>query len=151
MFGLLFYRHQQPNDSHNLKTPRNQRGPASAGGTNDSATQTWEFSHQKFLRGRPDLLEAIKRKALEPDPASKARIELPGEVAAQLAHMRENQRRVVKALDVERAKVEKLVGVVRCLSDVVARLCPGSGKYKQTKHFQFLSLTIYSSSPSIPS
>ena len=117
---------------HNLKTPRNQRGPASAGGANDTATQTWEFSHQKFLRGRPDLLDAIKRKALEPDPASKARVELPGEVAAQLAHMRESQRRVVKALDVERAKVEKLVGVVKCLSDVVARMCPGSGKQKVT-------------------
>jgi len=34
----------------------------------------------KFLRGRPDLLDEIKRKALEPDPAIKHRVELPGEV-----------------------------------------------------------------------
>jgi len=27
--------------------------------------QTWEFSHRKFLRGHPDLLNQIKRKAPE--------------------------------------------------------------------------------------
>ena len=27
--------------------------------------QIWEFSHSKFLRNRPDLLDEIKRKALE--------------------------------------------------------------------------------------
>lgn len=30
-------------------------------------TQVWEFSHPKFLRGRPELLEEIKRKALDTD------------------------------------------------------------------------------------
>ena len=29
--------------------------------------QIWEFSHQKFLRGRQDLLDDIKRKAMESD------------------------------------------------------------------------------------
>ena len=56
-----------------LKTPRAQRTSTDA--------QTWEFSHHKFLRGRPDLLDEIKRKALEPDPAIKHRVELPGEVS----------------------------------------------------------------------
>ncbi|PFH50943.1 hypothetical protein AMATHDRAFT_143681 [Amanita thiersii Skay4041] len=54
------------------RTPRAQRTSTDA--------QTWEFSHHKFLRGRPDLLDEIKRKALEPDPALKHRVELPGEV-----------------------------------------------------------------------
>jgi hypothetical protein len=31
--------------------------------TTDS--QTWEFSHRKFLRGPPDLLDETKQKALE--------------------------------------------------------------------------------------
>ncbi|KAJ3502576.1 hypothetical protein NMY22_g18540 [Coprinellus aureogranulatus] len=53
------------------RTPRAQRTSTDA--------QTWEFSHHKFLRGRPDLLDEIKRKALEPDPAIKHRVELPGE------------------------------------------------------------------------
>ncbi|TEB33251.1 winged helix DNA-binding domain-containing protein [Coprinellus micaceus] len=55
------------------RTPRAQRTSTDA--------QTWEFSHHKFLRGRPDLLDEIKRKALEPDPAIKHRVELPGEVS----------------------------------------------------------------------
>lgn len=55
------------------QTPRAQRTTTDA--------QTWEFSHTKFLRGRPDLLDEIKRKALEPDPSIKHRVELPGEVS----------------------------------------------------------------------
>jgi len=55
------------------QTPRAQRTSTDA--------QIWEFSHHKFLRGRPDLLDEIKRKALEPDPTLKHRVELPGEVS----------------------------------------------------------------------
>lgn len=29
--------------------------------------QVWEFSHLQFLRGRPDLLDGIKRKAMDTD------------------------------------------------------------------------------------
>ncbi|KDQ19450.1 hypothetical protein BOTBODRAFT_102648, partial [Botryobasidium botryosum FD-172 SS1] len=47
------------------RTPRAQRTSSDA--------QTWEFSHHKFLRGRPDLLDEIKRKALEPDPSVRQR------------------------------------------------------------------------------
>lgn len=39
------------------KSPRGHRGLAE--------NQIWEFSHPKFVRGRPDLLDEIKRKALE--------------------------------------------------------------------------------------
>ncbi|KAI9290017.1 hypothetical protein BC943DRAFT_355845 [Umbelopsis sp. AD052] len=41
------------------KTPRNQKSM-----TKD---QVWEFSHPQFLRGRPDLLDGIKRKAMDND------------------------------------------------------------------------------------
>ncbi|KAF9224111.1 winged helix DNA-binding domain-containing protein, partial [Gyrodon lividus] len=47
------------------RTPRAQR--------TSNTSQTWEFSHPKFLRARPDLLDAIKRKALEPDPRERGR------------------------------------------------------------------------------
>jgi len=60
-------------DTLSPQTPRAQRTSTDA--------QTWEFSHHKFLRGRPDLLDEIKRKALEPDPAVKHRVELPCEVS----------------------------------------------------------------------
>jgi hypothetical protein len=39
------------------KTPRGQRGTIEA--------QSWEFSHPKFIKGRVDLLESIKRKAMD--------------------------------------------------------------------------------------
>ncbi|KAI8340007.1 HSF-type DNA-binding-domain-containing protein [Chlamydoabsidia padenii] len=39
------------------KSPRGHRTMAE--------NQIWEFSHTKFLRGRPDLLDEIKRKAME--------------------------------------------------------------------------------------
>ncbi|KII86035.1 hypothetical protein PLICRDRAFT_115202 [Plicaturopsis crispa FD-325 SS-3] len=91
--------------------------------------QTWEFSHHKFLRGRPDLLDEIKRKALEPDPAIKHRVELPGEVAAQLNQMRDENRKVWDALLAERRKVERLVGAMKGLWDVVGKGFPGSGAH----------------------
>lgn len=101
-----------------VQTPRAQRTSTDA--------QTWEFSHHKFLRGRPDLLDEIKRKALEPDPSIKQRVELPGEVASQLYHMRESSRKLAKALDVERNKVERLTTVTKMLFDVVSKAYPGT-------------------------
>ncbi|KAI8344359.1 hypothetical protein BC941DRAFT_9096 [Chlamydoabsidia padenii] len=39
------------------KSPRGQRG--------SNENEIWEFSHVKFQYGRPDLLEGIKRKAMD--------------------------------------------------------------------------------------
>lgn len=89
--------------------------------------QTWEFSHHKFLRGRPDLLEEIKRKALEPDPSLKQRVELPGEVAAQLSQMRDDNRRLVQALNTERHRMDRLTSVTKALYDVMIKVFPGHG------------------------
>ncbi|KZT07187.1 uncharacterized protein LAESUDRAFT_118497 [Laetiporus sulphureus 93-53] len=100
------------------RTPRAQRTSADV--------QTWEFSHHKFLRGRPDLLEEIKRKALEPDPSIKHRVELPGEVAAQLNQMREDNRRLAMAYHTEKNKVERLAQVTKAMYDVISRTWPGS-------------------------
>ncbi|KAJ3935552.1 MAG: HSF-type DNA-binding-domain-containing protein [Lentinula lateritia] len=110
------------------RTPRAQRTSSDA--------QTWEFSHHKFLRGRPDLLDEIKRKALlegqggiSVGPESvRARVELPGEVsvASQLGSMREEYRRVWEVLMAERRKNERLTGLLRSLWDVVGKGFPGS-------------------------
>ncbi|OSD04910.1 hypothetical protein PYCCODRAFT_1486510 [Trametes coccinea BRFM310] len=99
------------------RTPRAQRTSADV--------QTWEFSHHKFLRGRPDLLEEIKRKALEPDPSLKHRVELPGEVAAQLSQMREDNRRLMVALQQERGKVDRLANVTKVMYDMMSKSYPG--------------------------
>ncbi|KAH9939093.1 HSF-type DNA-binding-domain-containing protein [Epithele typhae] len=97
------------------RTPRAQRTSADV--------QTWEFSHHKFLRGRPDLLEEIKRKALEPDPSLKHRVELPGEVAAQLSSMRDDNHRLMVAFQQERQKVDRLVSVTKAMYDVMVKTC----------------------------
>ena len=110
-----------------MQTPRAQRTSTDA--------QTWEFSHHKFLRGRPDLLDEIKRKALEPDPSVKHRVELPGEVAAQLGAMREQHRRVVKALEEERVRVERLTSVVKTLHEILSKICPGSCEWSFSVFF----------------
>ncbi|KAK2467369.1 hypothetical protein APHAL10511_000604 [Amanita phalloides] len=99
------------------RTPRAQRTSTDA--------QTWEFSHHKFLRGRPDLLDEIKRKALEPDPGMKHRIELPGEVAAQLNSLRDENRRMWEQLAAERRRAEKLVSLLGRLWDVVGKSLGG--------------------------
>lgn len=77
------------------------------------------------MRGRPDLLEEIKRKALEPDPSIKHRVELPGEVAAQLNQMRDVNKRVLKALELEKAKVDRLTSVTKALHDLISKAYPG--------------------------
>ena len=77
------------------------------------------------MRARPDLLEEIKRKALEPDPSIKHRVELPGEVAAQLAQMREDNRRVATALAMEKAKTERLTMLTKALYEAFDKSCPG--------------------------
>ncbi|KZV71558.1 winged helix DNA-binding domain-containing protein [Peniophora sp. CONT] len=99
------------------RTPRAQRTSTDA--------QTWEFSHHKFLRGRPDLLDEIKRKALEPDPSVKHRVELPGEVQSQLNQMRDENRRVAAQLNAERAKVDRLAALTKSLYEVVDKNFPG--------------------------
>jgi hypothetical protein len=100
-----------------MQTPRAQRTSTGA--------QTCEFSHHKFLRARPDLLEEIKRKALEPDPSIKHRVELPGEVAAQLAQMRGDNCRVASALAVEKAKTERLTTLTEALYNAFEKNFPG--------------------------
>ncbi|EJD48134.1 winged helix DNA-binding domain-containing protein [Auricularia subglabra TFB-10046 SS5] len=99
------------------RTPRAQRTTTDA--------QTWEFSHHKFLRGRPDLLDEIKRKALEPDPIVRQRVELPAEFASQLGRISDEYRAVVKDLQHERLKVERLTGVVKTLYDFISNSFPG--------------------------
>src|ERR1700742_2641683 len=103
------------------QTPRAQRA--------NTDGQTWQFAHSKFLRGRPDLLDEIRRKALEPDPTIKQRVELPGELAAQLNYIQEENRRVVRALVEERDRNVRLANVVKTLWDVVSNRFGADGKH----------------------
>lgn len=116
------------------RTPRAQRA--------STDSQTWEFSHHKFLRGRPDLLDEIRRKALETTAGTsagvsgeRARIELPGEVARLVGELREEGERMRRELERERERRGNLEGVVRRLWEMVGEVYPG-GEF----HFSYLAL-----------
>ncbi|KAK6988050.1 HSF-type DNA-binding-domain-containing protein [Favolaschia claudopus] len=88
---------------------------------NVRAFNIWEFSHNKFLRGRPDLLGEVKGKSHEPDAPMK-------QVAAQLASLREENQRICEQLSTERQRIDRLVLVVNHLWDAVEKgFGPGSG------------------------
>ncbi|KAG6868056.1 hypothetical protein C0993_007915 [Termitomyces sp. T159_Od127] len=125
------------------RTPRAQRTSTDA--------QTWEFSHHKFLRGRPDLLDEIKRKALEPDPAIKHRVELPGEVAAQLGAMRDENRRVWEQLSLERKRTDRLVCTLQRLWEFVGNRMGGLSPFPPELVDVADNPNIYVTSPGVPS
>ncbi|KAI9289860.1 HSF-type DNA-binding-domain-containing protein [Umbelopsis sp. AD052] len=82
------------------KSPRGHRTLAE--------NQIWEFSHPKFLRGRPDMLDDIKRKAMENDTMRRDNGDLSTHMAMmqvaqsdmlqQLAQLQENFSEVVREL-----------------------------------------------------
>ncbi|RUP51197.1 hypothetical protein BC936DRAFT_149435 [Jimgerdemannia flammicorona] len=82
------------------KSPRGHRTLAE--------NQIWEFSHPKFLRGRPDLLDDIKRKAMESETLRRETGDLHAHLAMmqvaqsdmmqQIAHLQENFSEVVREL-----------------------------------------------------
>ncbi|CAG8580070.1 9269_t:CDS:2 [Ambispora leptoticha] len=70
--------------------------------------QIWEFSHPKFLRGRPDLLDDIKRKAMESETLRRETGDLHAHLAMmqvaqtdllqQIAQLQENFAEVMREL-----------------------------------------------------
>lgn len=68
------------------KTPRGQRGA--------TENQVWEFSHPKFMRGRMDLLEDIKRKAMDSEMLRKE----AGDMYGQISTLRMSQADIVQQL-----------------------------------------------------
>jgi heat shock transcription factor len=108
---------------------RCQQTPRSQSQRTSQDNQTWEFSHPKFLKGRVDLLDQIKRKALDNEPPGRnTRVELPAEVATQLRRMVSEHQSLKHALAEERARVEGLTEVVKMLYDIVATTHPGQSE-----------------------
>ena len=84
------------------KSPRGHRTLAE--------NQIWEFSHPKFLRGRPDLLDDIKRKAMESETLRRE----TGDLHAHLAMMQVAQNELIQQI---RQLQENFAEVMRDLSD----------------------------------
>ncbi|KAI9028981.1 HSF-type DNA-binding-domain-containing protein [Phycomyces nitens] len=92
------------------KSPRGHRTLAE--------NQIWEFSHPKFLRNRADLLDDIKRKAMETDPIRREGSDLQAHMAMmqmsqsdmmqQIGHLFENFQQVVRELsDAKRKQAQQ--------------------------------------------
>jgi hypothetical protein len=111
----------------NEKTPRSARA--------NSENQEWEFSHPKFLRGRADLIEEIKRRNVDPNdpsssslrpgaPGASGRVDLPHELAATLQRVDSSHEQLARAYWTERVRVEKLTTIVKDMHAVLTSLCP---------------------------
>jgi hypothetical protein len=82
------------------KSPRGHRTLAE--------NQIWEFSHPKFVRDRRDLLDQIKRKALEAESSKKDATDMNSQVIImksaqsdllqQLSHLQENYTYILNEL-----------------------------------------------------
>ncbi|KAI8385662.1 HSF-type DNA-binding-domain-containing protein [Blakeslea trispora] len=82
------------------KSPRGHRTLAE--------NQIWEFSHAKFLRNRPDLLDEIKRKALESDSVRRDAGDMNSHMAMmqmsqtdmmqQISHLQDNLNQIMNEL-----------------------------------------------------
>ncbi|KAK6980636.1 hypothetical protein R3P38DRAFT_3117447 [Favolaschia claudopus] len=87
-----------------LWLPQYNRTPAEGGATSDA--QIWEFSHNKFLRGRPDLLGEVKGKSHEPRRSYEA------SCGAASFPCAKKTRRICEQLSTERQRIDRLVLVV---------------------------------------
>ncbi|KAI8972754.1 HSF-type DNA-binding-domain-containing protein [Pilobolus umbonatus] len=103
------------------KSPRGHRTLAE--------NQIWEFSHEKFLRNRPDLLDEIKRKSMEPDSARRDNGDLQGHIAMlqnsqsemiqQIQHLYDNFSEVIKELEETKQKQDKQMQFMKRMMDYI--------------------------------
>ncbi|KAF9114425.1 hypothetical protein BGX27_010896 [Mortierella sp. AM989] len=105
------------------KSPRGHRTLAE--------NQIWEFSHQKFLRGRQDLLDDIKRKAMESDSMRRDGGDLPAHMAViqasqaelvqNITQLQENFGEVVRELADTRRKQQAQQQLLKSLLDYIQK------------------------------
>lgn len=97
------------------KSPRGHRTLAE--------NQIWEFSHPKFLKDRPDILDEIKRKSLETENTTRRD---HGDINSHMAMMQVSQSEMV----------QQLVRLQDNFSQVVRELA--ETKSRQNKQYQML-------------
>jgi hypothetical protein len=109
------------------KSPRGHRTLAE--------NQIWEFSHQKFLRGRQDMLDDIKRKAMESDSMRRDGGDLPAHMAViqasqselvqHVTQLQENFAEVVRELADTRRKQAAQQQLLKNLLDYIQKTTGG--------------------------
>ncbi|KAJ2829611.1 hypothetical protein IWW50_000758 [Coemansia erecta] len=99
------------------KSPRGHRTMAE--------NQIWEFSHPKFIRDRPDLLEQIKRKTMESESLRREAGDMHAnfvmlqvshtDLVKRVHHLQENLSEVIRELAETRKKQATQEGILRQL------------------------------------
>ncbi|RKP36233.1 hypothetical protein BJ085DRAFT_5787, partial [Dimargaris cristalligena] len=89
------------------KSPRGQRPAAE--------NQIWEFSHPRFIRGHPELLDEIKRKAIDTDSTRRE----TGDLYASVALVQNQQSTMTQQI---KQLLTNYGAVVRELTDVKQHL-----------------------------
>ncbi|KAJ1964788.1 hypothetical protein GGI12_001194 [Dipsacomyces acuminosporus] len=103
------------------KSPRGHRTMAE--------NQIWEFSHPKFIRDRPDLLDQIKRKTMESESLRREAGDLHAnfimlqvshtDLVKRVNHLQENLSEVIRELAETRKKQANQENVVRQLLQIL--------------------------------
>ncbi|KAI7855163.1 HSF-type DNA-binding-domain-containing protein [Circinella umbellata] len=105
------------------KSPRGHRTMAE--------NQIWEFSHCTFMKGRPDLLDKIKRKSIEPDAVRRdnndmyTRVQMmqssQASMMQQIAQLQDNFSEVLQELAETRRKHSVQQQVLKTVMDYMTQ------------------------------
>ncbi|KAI7895489.1 HSF-type DNA-binding-domain-containing protein [Mucor mucedo] len=129
------------------KSPRGHRTLAE--------NQIWEFSHPKFLRDRPDLLDDIKRKTMESDTVRRETGDLHAHLAMmqvsqsdmlqQINHLYDTFSQIVKELHDTKEKQQSHVKLVKQIMHYITQ--QNGGQLPQDLHTEFKKLELDTTSP----
>ncbi|GAA5802946.1 hypothetical protein HPULCUR_008421 [Helicostylum pulchrum] len=124
------------------KSPRGHRTLAE--------NQIWEFSHSKFLRDRPDLLDDIKRKTMESDTVRRETGDLHAHMAMmqvsqsdmlqQINHLYDNFGQIVKELHETRQKQESHRKLVKTVMQYITQQNGGQLPHELDLEYKKLDL-----------
>lgn len=105
------------------KSPRGHRTLAE--------NQIWEFSHSKFLRNRPDLLDEIKRKALETESVRRDTSDISShmtmmqmsqsDMLQQISQLQENLNQVVHELTETKRRQGQQQQMIKDMMDFMSK------------------------------
>lgn len=133
------------------KSPRGHRTLAE--------NQIWEFSHSKFLRDRPDLLDDIKRKTMESDTVRRETGDLQAHMAMiqvsqsdmlqQINHLYDTFSQIVKELHDTKQKQESHVVLVKNIMQYIIQQNEGQVPHDLDIEYKKLDLDSAENPPSI--
>ncbi|CEI97114.1 Putative Winged helix DNA-binding domain-containing protein (Fragment) [Rhizopus microsporus] len=129
------------------KSPRGHRTLAE--------NQIWEFSHPKFLRNRPDLLDDIKRKALESETGKRETGDIQShlqvmqasqtDLMQQIQNLYENFSQVMKEMQELKQKQDQQTQIIKTMTHYISQ--QNGGKSHVLVNMTYLILKLLGQLP----